>query len=821
MGNAGGHKSPSSGEEIALIQKLRIHQVDLKAQNEEVRCAQEAVFVEKKYAQDLNKYSPVSYLILCGQFLILDTNLAICTLLGIDRTELLQQPVSRFIHPEDQDLFYFLRERLFSINTPASVDLRMQRVDGSSTWVRLDMRRIPVDGSENTLSFLVVITDIHDMKQIEETLYFLAAHLSGECFFKELTRYLTQALRVDFASIDKLEADGLSARNLVAYHDGSFRDNLSYVLKDTPCGHRTCKDICSFPANVCQLFPQHEILKELRAESFVGVTLRGGAGQPIGLIVVIGCQPLAGTARAEAVLKLVAVRAGGELERLEMTQVLRASEQRYALACSAVHDGLWEWHIPSGKGFFSNRYYELLGYEDNGFPADYATWRTLLHPQDIDRVEEELGTAIDLGKRFIIEFRLQRKSGDWLWVSACGRAVEEDTQGKALRMIGTISDITERKLAVEALLGQYETYQDILATTPDGFWLTDFQGNILDVNDSYCRQSGYSRQELLAMHPFDLDVKESSVDTATHIQHIIENGVPSRFETLHRRKDRSTWHVEVSVGMSNKAGGQFVVFLRDITERKQTEEMLTRSLQEKEMVVEELHNRIKIHVRVIEDVIALQGRLANSLQEKQVLLQEVHHRVKNNLQVVHSMLSLQARRVPDSETRLLFTASMNRIYTMSLIHERLCHAKDLSSIDFNSYLKSLVDAILVTHSSSGITCIVETEPIFLDLTVGTPCGLIAHELVTNSITHAFPEDREGMIWAGINKHSRGFLTLTVTDNGIGYRPDLQPASTSLGLEIVKGLTAQIHGTIESSTTDGTRVSIIFPEKFSPNGGVNL
>lgn len=237
--------------------------------------------------------------------------------------------------------------------------------------------------------------------------------------------------------------------------------------------------------------------------------------------------------------------------------------------------------------------------------------------------------------------------------------------------------------------------------------------------------------------------------------------------------------------------------------------------------MQELRNRIKVHIRVIEDVIALQASLARSLQEKDVLLQEVNHRVKNNLQVVHSMLALQARRIDDSGTRLLFAASMNRVYTMSLIHERLCHAKDLGCIDFNTYLKSLVDAILTTCSSPRIRCVVETEPVFLDLTIGTPCGLIAHELVTNSITHAFPEGREGMIKVGVHSHSPGLMVLVVADNGIGYRPDQQGGSSSLGLQIVKGLTAQIHGTIESCTTDGTRVCVTFPGNFSRNEGVNL
>ncbi len=131
---------------------------------------------------------------------------------------------------------------------------------------------------------------------------------------------------------------------------------------------------------------------------------------------------------------------------------LRLSEERYAVALTAVNDGLWDWHVPSGNAFFSVLYYTILGYKDGEFPATYSSWRLLVHPEDIDRVERGIRESVETGRGFAIDLRMRAKTGGWLWVSTRGKTIEVDKRGKALRMIGTLSDITERKRAEDELL---------------------------------------------------------------------------------------------------------------------------------------------------------------------------------------------------------------------------------------------------------------------------------------------------------------------------------------------------------------------------------
>jgi diguanylate cyclase (GGDEF)-like protein/PAS domain S-box-containing protein len=153
----------------------------------------------------------------------------------------------------------------------------------------------------------------------------------------------------------------------------------------------------------------------------------------------------------------------------------------------------------------------------------------------------------------------------WLTITAVKGAC-----GATTHYVGTYTDMTERKRAEEALQESFDALHSVLVTTPDGYWCVDCEGRLLDVNPAYCRQSGYARDELLGMRIVDLEAKESAAETAAHIQRIIESG-SDQFESLHRRKDGTHWHVEISVTYREVGGGQFFVFVRDIDDRWQAE----------------------------------------------------------------------------------------------------------------------------------------------------------------------------------------------------------------------------------------------------------
>ena len=132
-------------------------------------------------------------------------------------------------------------------------------------------------------------------------------------------------------------------------------------------------------------------------------------------------------------------------DRKQSEELLRKSNELYNSTISAINDGVWDWDVKTGNAFFSETYYKMLGYNDKEFPANYTSWKSLVHPDDVERADKELQEGIGLEKGFNINFRMKMKSGEWLWVSTRGKAIEKDKDGKAVRMVGTLTDISKQK----------------------------------------------------------------------------------------------------------------------------------------------------------------------------------------------------------------------------------------------------------------------------------------------------------------------------------------------------------------------------------------
>lgn len=205
--------------------------------------------------------------------------------------------------------------------------------------------------------------------------------------------------------------------------------------------------------------------------------------------------------------------------------------------------------------------------------------------------------------------------------------------------------------------------------------------------------------------------------------------------------------------------------------------------------------------------------IKESLREKDILLKEIHHRVKNNLQVITSLLSLQSRHLKDETAKTLFAESRNRILSMAMVHEELYKSGDLDRISFVEYIRSLVKNLLRSFGIDGKTPIkleLDVADVFLRIDTAIPCGLIINELISNALKHAFPNGRTGVISIGLsNVDERNFL-LHIADDGVGMSEsvDIQRSGT-LGLELVSALVDQIGGTLVTERQNGTRFAVTF------------
>lgn len=220
----------------------------------------------------------------------------------------------------------------------------------------------------------------------------------------------------------------------------------------------------------------------------------------------------------------------------------------------------------------------------------------------------------------------------------------------------------------------------------------------------------------------------------------------------------------------------------------------------------------------IEERLRAEEQIKASLKEKEVLLKEIHHRVKNNLQVVSSMLNLQLDRANDRNMREVFQDSRHRIRSMALIHEKLYRSNNLARVDLADYVRDLAAYLFSSYGDSAatITPIIEVEQVFLGIDAAVPCGLILNELISNTLKHAFPphwqrtNGQSGEIRIKLRAEEEHQVTLIVSDDGIGLPPDLVVLNTeSLGLRLVAVLVDQLDGTLEVHSENGAQFKITF------------
>ena len=209
-----------------------------------------------------------------------------------------------------------------------------------------------------------------------------------------------------------------------------------------------------------------------------------------------------------------------------------------------------------------------------------------------------------------------------------------------------------------------------------------------------------------------------------------------------------------------------------------------------------------------------EAQIMASLQEKDVLLKEVHHRVKNNMQVISSLLNLQSRRVKDPAVLEMFKESQRRIRSMALIHERLYQSSDLSRIEFSQYLRNLATHLFHSYQadSSRIHLKIDAEEVFLNINTAIPCGLIVNELISNALKHGFPEGRSGQLDIDLRRVAGDGYVLRVKDDGVGFPEGLDFRKTeTLGMQIISTLVEQIDGRVELSRKKGTAFRLEFNE----------
>jgi PAS domain S-box-containing protein len=350
------------------------------------------------------------------------------------------------------------------------------------------------------------------------------------------------------------------------------------------------------------------------------------------------------------------------------------------------------------------------------------------------------------------------------------------------KSVASLLDITDLKNMQKKLEKSVLRFRALAEYALDGIITTDSHGKILYFNNSLLKMFGYTQDEL-QNSPLTILMpgrfRENFMMGLRKFRSTGEHRLVGRtIETTGLKKDGDEFSFEMSLTKwKSDEKIYFTSIIRDITERKKAED-----------------------------------DLRESLKEKEVLLREIHHRVKNNMEIISSLLNMQIRHVEEEEAENVLLESQGRVKSMAMIHEKLYQSKSLSKINFKEYVENLVSDIFYSYGikKGTIEPDLEIEDINIDIDTAIPLGLIINELVTNSVKYAFPKCK-GSIKIKL-KSSQDQLELTLADNGVGLPDDLDYKYTdSLGLQLINGLVGQIDGEIELDKSHGTQFKITFKE----------
>lgn len=337
-------------------------------------------------------------------------------------------------------------------------------------------------------------------------------------------------------------------------------------------------------------------------------------------------------------------------------------------------------------------------------------------------------------------------------------------------------DRTRQKLDEQALRQSNARLESVLESITDGFFAVDCAWRVVRVNPQAERLWMRPRQDLLGRNLWEVFPEGTDGPFHRIYGQVMLTGAAAHIEEFYPPFKR--WfeiHAYPSVeGLS--------VYFRDVTERRQSED-----------------------------------KIGRALKEKEVLLREVHHRVKNNLQVICSMLRLQSGRSHDETLSQVLRDCRERVMAMAMLHDQLHRAKDLSNINLGEYSRNLAASMFCSYgvNSAQIELRMEVEDIPVPFDTAIPCGLIMHELLSNALLHAFPAGQKGRVWLILRAQPGGRIELTVSDDGRGF-PESAPSDgpRSLGLRLVDLLAGQIDAAVERSSQSGTLCRLRFQVKKS-------
>ena len=317
-----------------------------------------------------------------------------------------------------------------------------------------------------------------------------------------------------------------------------------------------------------------------------------------------------------------------------------------------------------------------------------------------------------------------------------------------------------------------------METASEGIVILDWKGKIVDINNKALIMAGIVKKDIINKNFIEI-LPKIKIDKK-RVLHNFKNII------LGKPCGEKFW-------IMNNAKGEKIKFMVHYSTIKIDKNLGISA------ILEDITNQVKA-----------ENELKESLKEKEILLKEIHHRVKNNLQIISSLLNLQSSYVKNKYDLEIFEESRNRVKSMAMVHEKLYQSDDMARINFKDYIISLGSELFASYKVEPIIKLnIQVQEVMLDINNAIPCGLILNELITNSIKHAFPNSMEGTISIEMITFDN-IIEIMVSDDGVGIPENIDFSKTkTLGLQIVNNLVRQLDGSIGLDRSNGTAFKITF------------
>lgn len=641
------------------------------------------------------------------------------------------------VHPEDRARFTGAVERSVVRRERYSLDHRIVTPSGDVRWVHAE-GEVSADEADEPIRMVGMFRDITDVRRAEGR-----------------ARGLARIVETSLNEIYVFEAEAL--RFLEVNQAGQA--NLGYTLEElrlmTPLDIKPLLDAATFDALLDRLEPGG------RDKAVFETVHQRKDGSRYDVEVHLQRSTFEGSEAFVATILDVT-------DRRVASEQLAQSEARLLEAQRIGRMGHWEWAVASGELYWSDQVYRIFGYEPQEMTPTYEGLLDAVHPDDRSAVEGAVEAAL-AGGDYDVVHRVLRRDGTVRWVHEQG-VVFRDSVGLPVRFVGTVQDVTDLRRAQESVRTSEQRFRTLFVKSPIGISIYDADA-LLIVENAAAREIFRDEGGLNARRPFPKRLLPEGADER------LEAGEPVSFDTTLERGDEPV-HVRVNVVPTHGAPGVDAYFLlaEDVTAQ-----------------------------------VAAESRLRDSLREKDVLLKEVHHRVKNNLQVITALLKLQSRDVQDAAAQALFATAQERVASMAAVHEELYSTGDMGRVEVSSYAERIAKGLLDSYRLDGVALEVELGGFELGVDQAVPCGLIVNELVSNALKHAFPDSRTGTVRLVMEALDDGRLELVVADTGVGTS-DLGALAgeRSLGMQLVHNLARQLQGSVDyTSGPEGTEFRIRF------------